>query len=297
MPTDDAAHDRIQELIPLLIDVERKLDSEMSLESLARQCGYSPFHFHRFFSGEIGQTPRQYVHRMRLERAAYKLAITAETILQIALSVGFKNHETLSREFRRAFGCSPRDYRKACRVAQVERLERNRGFRGDGCQLSDVRFVSMPSMTLLAIRRHGAYATCPIPFQEDDSFWNDLTRWAKCNSVSHRPLPIAISYDDPTVTPGSLQRLDACIPIETDVAGQGRIRRLEFAGGKYAGIEHTGPLSTIDQAYRNLADGIRRSAKFDFDLGPPMQIYRKIAIGGDSAANVTEVYFPLRNRR
>jgi AraC family transcriptional regulator len=221
MSTDDNSHDRVQELIPLLIDVEQKLDCEMSLESLARQCGYSPFHFHRFFSGEIGQTPKWYIHRLRLERAAYKLAITGETILQIALSVGFKNHETLSREFKRAFGCAPREYRRACRVAQAERLERNRSFRGDGCQLSDVRFTSLPAMTLLAIRRHGAYSTCPIPLQEDDTFWNDIARWAKSKSIPHRPLPIAISYDDPTVTPEPLQRLDACIPIETLVAGRG----------------------------------------------------------------------------
>jgi AraC family transcriptional regulator len=297
MPADKASHDRIQELIPLLIDVERNLDHEMTLESLARQCGYSPFHFHRFFSGEVGETPKQYVHRLRLERAAYKLAITGETILQIALSVGFKNHETLSRAFKRAFGCSPRDYRTACHAAQADRLERNRGFQGDGCFLSDVRFVSLPAMTLLAIRRHGAYATCPIPFQDDDSFWNGLVDWAKHNHVGYQPLPIAISYDDPTVTPASLQRLDACIPTEARLTVHESIRRLDFVGGRYGGIEHTGPLATIDQAYRNLADGIRRSQKYDFDAGPPVQFYRRIAIGGDSSANVTEVYFPVRNRR
>ena len=293
MPTDDVSHDRIQELIPLLIDVERNLDHEMNLKSLARQFGYSPFHFHRFFSGEVGQTPKKYIHRLRLERAAYKLAITAETILQIALSVGFKNHETLSREFKRAFGCSPREYRKACHEAQAKRLERNRGFQGDGCFLSDVRFVSLPAMTLLALRHHGAYATCPIPFREDDSLWNELVDWAKRNNIAYRQLAIAISYDDPTVTPASLQRLDACIPAETDIAAHGRIRRLDFGGGRFGGIEHTGPLFTIDQAYRNLADGIRRSQKYDFDVGPPVQIYWKVHLGGDPSANLTEVYFPV----
>jgi AraC family transcriptional regulator len=294
MPIDEHSNDPIQDVIPLLIDVESNLDREYNLESLARQYGYSPFHFHRFFSSAVGETPKKHVDRLRLERAAYRLAITSESVLGIAISVGFNNHETFSRAFKRAFGYTPRDYRQACRVAQAERLERNREFQGDGCLLLEVQFVSLPAMTLLAIRRHGAYADCPVPFQPGDLFWNQLADWSKRNGVSHRQLALAISYDDPTVTPSALQRLDACIPVDVDVAAAGPIRRLEFAGGRYGGIEHAGPLATIDQAYRNLADGIRRSDRYDFDVGPPVQICRNIHIGGDPSANVTEVYFPVR---
>jgi DNA gyrase inhibitor GyrI len=150
-------------------------------------------------------------------------------------------------------------------------------------------------MTLLAIRRHGAYAGCPVPFQEGDDLWTDLVDWAKRNSVDCSPLALAISYDDPTVTPDSLQRLDACIPIGDANTAEGRIRRLDFVGGAYGCIEHAGPLSTIDQAYRNLADGIRRSRQFVFDEGPPVQIYRRVHVGGDPTANLTEVYFPVRS--
>jgi AraC family transcriptional regulator len=274
--------------------VQTKLDRELNLESLARQSGYSPFHFHRLFSNAVGETPKKHVDRLRLERAAYMLAITDTTVLKIALAVGFANHETFSRAFKRAFGYTPRDYRRVSKAMQAERLERNREFRGDGCLLSDVRFVTLPAMTLLAIRRHGAYSDCPVPFQPGDDLWNHLVDWAKRNKVACQRLAIAISYDDPTVTPNSLQRLDACIPIEGDVMPRGRIRRVDFAGGRYAGIEHVGPLSTLIQAYRHVADGIRRSGRFKFDEGPPVQIYRSVHIGGDPAANVLEVYFPVR---
>ena len=295
MPINEGSQQPIEAVTPLLIDVQSKLDREISLESLARQSGYSPFHFHRFFSNAVGETPKKYVDRLRLERAAYKLAITGKTVLQIALSVGFANHETFSRAFKRAFGYTPRDYRRVSKRLQAERLERNRGFKGEGCLLSDVQFVTLPAMKLLAIRRHGAYSDCPVPFLAQDRFWNDVVAWAKRNQVSYHPLTIAISYDDPTVTPRSLQRLDACVPIDCDVTSRGRIRRVDFVGGRYGGIEHVGPYSTIDQAYRNLADGIRRSSRYDFDEGPPVQIYRKIHIGGDAEANVTEVYFPIRS--
>lgn len=67
---DEAPEDPIQDVVPLLIDFERNLDRETSLESLAGQYGYSPFHFHRFFSSTVGETPKRYVDRLRLERAA-----------------------------------------------------------------------------------------------------------------------------------------------------------------------------------------------------------------------------------
>jgi AraC family transcriptional regulator len=291
----DKASDRIlQDLMPLLIDVQLNLDRDTSLESLAQKYGYSPFHFHRLFAKTLRETPKRHVDRLRLERAAYKLAVTWSTVLEVALSVGFKNHETFSRSFKRAFGRSPKDYRNVCRAAQVSRLERRQGFRGDGCLLSDVRFVFLPAMMLLAMRRYGAYALCPTPFLKKDKLWTALVARAQCNRVCFHRLAIAISYDDPTLTPPGLQRLDACIPISKEVAEQGRIRCLRFAGGRFACIEHTGPHATIDQAYRNLADGIRRSSRYQFDEGPPIQIYRRIHIDGDPGANVTEVYFPVR---
>src|SRR5687768_2979629 len=103
MPGSEPSEDPLVAVTPLLIDLQLALDRELSLEALARRCGYSPFHFHRFFSSAVGETPKQHVNRLRLERAAYRLAITRATVLEIALSVGFKNHETLSRAFKRAF--------------------------------------------------------------------------------------------------------------------------------------------------------------------------------------------------
>src|SRR5262245_42902672 len=102
---------------------------------MARKYGSSPFHFHRLFSNVVGETPKQHVDRLRLERAAYELAISKKKVIEIALAVGFKNHETFSRRFKRAFGYTPKEYRDASRIAQQQRLVTNRGFRGDGCRL------------------------------------------------------------------------------------------------------------------------------------------------------------------
>ena len=288
-PDDDGP---IQDLTPLLIDVQQNLESELSLRSLAQRYGYSPFHFHRFFSSAIGETPKRHVDRLRLERAAYKLAITDESVLDIALSVGFNAHETFSRAFKRAFGHTPKDYRRHCKAAQEEWSKHNHGSRGSGCLLSDVRFVSLPPMTLLAVRYHGAYAKLPVPFSDDDTLWKPMLPALKPDDPPRQAL--LICYDDPTVTPDALQRCDACIASTPGASTTDPARRLGFAGGMYGGIEHVGPLATIEQAYWICADGIRWSGKYAFDVGPPLQIYRRIHIGGNPSANVSEVYFPIR---
>lgn len=287
----------LEEMIPLLIQVQRDLDQDLDLESLAERFGYSAFHFHRVFRENVGETPRQYVQRLRLEKAAYKLLISAEGILDIGLSVGFKNHETFTRAFRRRFGCPPSEYRNSGKMAQAERLERNRNFKGENCVLSDVRFETLRPMHLLAIRNLGDYYDIPVPFCKQDHLWNRLVKWADAKSVSHRSLAIGLYHDNPTVTPPTAQRCDACIPIDEPVAGTQRIRCLDFSGGPYGVIEHCGPASTLIQGFRNLADGIRRSKKWVFRDGPAIEIVRDEHVDSESSLNQTDIYFPIKKAK
>jgi len=294
MSSTPASTNSFQEMIPLLIDVQQNLDQDLNLQSLASKYGYSPFHFQRMFSHAMGETPKQYVDRLRLEKAAYKLQITDEPIFDVCLSVGFKNHETFTRAFRRYFGTSPRDCRKNAKVLQVQRLEANRSFRGDGCHLSEVKFESLRPTHLLSILHVGAYSEIPAAFTKDDRIWNTLVTWAKRHNVPYRPIPFSFYHDDPTVTPATAQRTDACIPIDTLAKGTRTIRCLEFVGGEYAVAEHSGPYSTLIQGFRHVADGIRSSAKYTFRTDPALAIARGVHIDKDSALNRTDLYLPVQ---
>lgn len=219
MTTGVASRNSFQEMIPLLIEVQQNLDRDLYLESLAQKYGYSPFHFYRIFSNVVGETPKKYVERLRLEKAAYKLQITDEPVLDVCLSVGFKNHEIFTRAFQRYFGTSPRDCRKNAKILQIRRLKANRSFRGDGCCLSEVKFESLRSTHLLSIMHVGAYSEIPAAFTEGDRIWNTLVDWASRHKVPYRPIPLSFYHDNPTVTRKAAQRTDACIPIDTAVTG------------------------------------------------------------------------------
>lgn len=100
-----------REILQLLRQVRNRLDDDVSLETLAGRAGWSPFHFHRAFRRVVGETPKQYTLRLRLERAAARLASGNDPVLAIATATGFASHEVFTRAFRRQFGCTPSAYR------------------------------------------------------------------------------------------------------------------------------------------------------------------------------------------
>lgn len=100
-----------QEILQLLRSV-RDASTDVSLDALAARAGWSPFHFHRAFRKIVGETPKQYILRLRLERAAARLATRSEPIVRIAADAGFASHEVFTRAFRRQFGVTPSAYRR-----------------------------------------------------------------------------------------------------------------------------------------------------------------------------------------
>ena len=140
---------------PLLAEVKDNLQGDLDLDALARAFGASPFQFHRKFSTAVGETPRRLIERLRLERAAYLLAVTQARVIDTALDVGFESHETFSRALRRRFACSPTEWRTEAKVWQTERRERNRRFKGEGCRFTEVWFEQRAPAPMLAIRRLG----------------------------------------------------------------------------------------------------------------------------------------------
>ncbi len=84
------------------------LDQPLRLDDLARAAMLSPHHFHRVFQALVGETPADFVKRLRLEKALGLMAQTrAPTLTRIALACGFASSAEFSRSFRQRFGCPP----------------------------------------------------------------------------------------------------------------------------------------------------------------------------------------------
>ncbi|WP_374623971.1 helix-turn-helix domain-containing protein [Pandoraea sp.] len=80
--------------------------------TLAREAGMSVRHFHDCFIAMTGETPHQYLMRLRLARAAALLSTNDATLADIALEVGFNDQSALTHAFRRHYGKPPAAWRR-----------------------------------------------------------------------------------------------------------------------------------------------------------------------------------------
>ncbi|MGZ4813538.1 MAG: helix-turn-helix domain-containing protein, partial [Terriglobales bacterium] len=79
-------------ILQVLAHIQQHLNDPLSLDELAALACFSPYHFHRIFSGMVGESVKEYVRRLRLERAAGQLKLGSASVIEIALDAGYESH-------------------------------------------------------------------------------------------------------------------------------------------------------------------------------------------------------------
>jgi AraC family transcriptional regulator len=85
---------------------------EFNLDVLAAQAGLSKFYFNRLFKAALGVSPSQFHITLRMDEAKRLLRETKESVVSIALDVGYTNPSHFAQLFRRETGLAPSDYRR-----------------------------------------------------------------------------------------------------------------------------------------------------------------------------------------
>ncbi|MFC2145179.1 AraC family transcriptional regulator, partial [Actinomycetota bacterium] len=91
---------------------EDHINEGITLHSLADTAGYSPWYSARIFKECTGESPFEYIRKMRLSYAANRLKNESEKIVDVAFDFVFGSHETFTRAFSKQFGMTPRSYKK-----------------------------------------------------------------------------------------------------------------------------------------------------------------------------------------
>jgi AraC family transcriptional regulator len=97
------------ERVNLALDhVRSHFHEPLRLQELAKVARISVFHFHRVFQAIVGETPADFVKRLRLEKALAEMSLPrTPSLTSIALGCGFASSSDFSRSFKQQFGVPP----------------------------------------------------------------------------------------------------------------------------------------------------------------------------------------------
>jgi YesN/AraC family two-component response regulator len=94
-----------------IIYINNNYTSRITLDKVAREACTSKYHFSREFKKTVGCTYKDYVNKLRIEKARELLKNVRVSITEAAFSVGYRDLTNFERIFKRIVGCTPREYK------------------------------------------------------------------------------------------------------------------------------------------------------------------------------------------
>jgi AraC family transcriptional regulator len=285
--------DYYERVIRSLVYIQQHLDADLDLEQLAAIANFSRFHFHRVFHGLVGESLKQYIRRLRLERAALELKRGSEPVIQIALHAGFETHEAFTRAFKAMFETSPSDYRAAHKPAPESlsgtHFDNLQGFHppdyGDPLQV-EVKEIS--PMRVVFLRHVG-------PYSEVGATWSRLMSWAGPRGLLGPSMKtFGIVHDDPAVTAADKIRYDACVVVTRPVKAEGEFGVLELPGGRHAVATHRGPYETLSQTYQRLYGAWLPKSGYELGDTPAFEQYLNSPQSAKPEDLMTLIHVPIK---
>jgi transcriptional regulator GlxA family with amidase domain len=87
-------------------------EHQWNLSSLARRAGLSRTRLAERFRHYLGESPMAYLARWRLRLGAELLQSTGDSVMEVAVAVGYGSEAAFNRAFKREFGCPPAQFRR-----------------------------------------------------------------------------------------------------------------------------------------------------------------------------------------
>lgn len=288
-------------LLKVLLHLQHHMDDKLSLEELARVACFSPYHFHHIFTGMMGESVKEHMRRLRLERAAVQLKLSRRPVIEIAFNAGYEAHEAFTRVFKSVYGVSPQQFRlkrsPMVAVTAPSGVHYRPGktlnhFRTNhsGVRNMNVQIKTIPARRVAFMRHIG-------PYDQVGATWDEfLPVLGKDGLLGGDSEFIGICHDDPDVTPPEKTRYDACVTVDEDFVPQGEIGVQTIAGGEYAITTHFGPYDKMGDTWAKLlGQWLPRSGR-ELREEPCFEIYLNDPTSTDPEDLLTDLCAPLQSK-
>jgi AraC family transcriptional regulator len=287
-----------ERILNVLVHIQNHLDETLALEDLARVAHFSPYHFHRMFRGMVGESVKEHVRRLRLERAAHRLKFTDLPVTRIAFEAGYETHEAFTRAFRALFEESPSGFRETHQPIPYPKAPADVHYDPSG-KLAGCR-LALPQQPPLAVRLEDvaplrlAFMRHVGPYADVGRTWMRFMMWAGMRGLLKTGWTmIGIVHDDPEVTPADKVRYDACLTVDDRFQPEGDVGVQGLDGGAYAVATHLGPYQDLSDTYARLCGDWLLTSGCELRSTPCFEIYRNSPQDTPPHELRTDIHVPL----
>ena len=244
-PADTEHKRRIDHVIDYIFT---HLNTPISLQTLANVANYSPFHLQKVFKQVIGDSPKQYTIKLRLETAFHLLIIHPQkSIQEISIDSGFSSPAVFSRAIRSYFKHSPEQIRDLSHRERMKLLHRAAPKSASFQAPIPDSSINPGKVSIRAIKKEsvrGIYLVAPFdaPAEIQRTF-KDLSKiarsqdWAASGSGMYGIL-----------SPHQRNTYKSFLSVSKDMTGTDKFTVTEIKGGTFAAFKVKGDLRRTNKA-------------------------------------------------
>lgn len=272
----------------LIIKVQEYINchlfDDLDSERLSQVAGISKFHFCRLFKAVCGDSPGNYIFRLRLEYIAFKLISTDISVPELLGQINYQNKHTLSRAFKSYFNCSIPEFRKKHSNVCPE------GKNPIRVELSLEKVPNMRIAYLKLERRNNIGHSFSVLWKQLLQFYENYELSSKgCKYVS-------LTLDYPLITSEEHSRFMIGVTLPQSFKPPKGFGIYEIPSGEYAIFRFKGLYHELNRAYRYIyLDWLPTS---DYTLREPFTFETYINTPEKTPASelITDIYIPVTKK-
>lgn len=259
------------------------LEDDLSFDRLADVACLSSYHWSRIYAAMRGETIVSTIRRLRLQRAADRLANSDLSLAAVAARAGYRSTDTFARAFRDAHGTSPVAYREKGPHAAFKTAHAA----GDA-NAFPVVVENLPERRCAGIDHTGSY------MEIDHAMGKLFTELVARHALPAVPEMIGLFFDDPDLGPEDELRSRACLPVASSITIDAPLMETVLRGGPYAKLSYTGPYAEMRGAYRWFLGVWLPASGYDPDDAPIFEAYLNDPRETPQNELRTDIHLPLK---
>lgn len=261
------------------------LETNIGINEVSEVACLSSYHWHRIYTAMSGETVATTLRRLRLQRAADRLANSDMEISLIADLAQYGSQDAFSRAFRDLYGNTPAAYRQGGSHVAFKAANANADAKG-----FEVTIEHYDAVRCMSVPHSGPY------LQIDAAMTQLFGTLAQAELLGPDTQMQAVFYDDPDLVAPDDLRSAACAPCADDLDLPEGTQELLRPAGAYAKLEYTGPYADMKDAYRWLYGVWLPSSGYEISERPGFESYLNSPVDTKPEDLRSDIFLPVEDQ-